>query len=143
MGAGLARKEECNKDGEEHHVASESRKQEEANFMKQFAWTAAIMLPIIVAATASTAGGPAIERRLAADSRFFPFRFRRGMRKGSGHQKPLCNSDYTTFRWTQRQCKWMAFLLNSVNQALQKGLLPSKGIDDELDKGLVYAAVDC
>jgi hypothetical protein len=60
MGAGLARKEERNKDGEEHHVACESRKKKEANFMEQLAWSAMIVLPIVVATASSTAGGPAI-----------------------------------------------------------------------------------
>jgi hypothetical protein len=60
MGAGLARKEERNKDGEEHHVACESRKKKEANFMEQLAWSAMIVLPIVVATASSTAGGSAI-----------------------------------------------------------------------------------
>jgi hypothetical protein len=60
MGAGLARKEERNKDGEEHHVACESRKEKEANFMKQLARSTAIVLPIVVATASSATGRPAI-----------------------------------------------------------------------------------
>ena len=50
-----------------------------------------------------------VYRGFTADSRLSPFRFRRGMRKGSGHVKPLCKSDYTTIRWTRSSQKWMAF----------------------------------
>jgi len=60
LGAGLARKEKRDKNGEEHHVTCESRKEKEANFVKQFARSASIVLPIVVATTTSATGGPAI-----------------------------------------------------------------------------------
>jgi hypothetical protein len=45
------------------------------------------MLPVVIAAAATATGGPSVNRRFAANSRLFPFRFRRGMRKGSGHSE--------------------------------------------------------
>src|SRR3569623_168758 len=67
------------------------------------------MLAIIVDTTAAAAGWPPVKRRFAANSGLFPFRFRRGMRKGRGHLKPLWRSDYTTSSWTQPHLKGMAF----------------------------------
>jgi hypothetical protein len=85
VGAGLSRKEERDQDCEEHHVAGESGKEEEANLVKQFARTVVLMLPVVVASTPSSTGRSMVNGRFAADSRLSPFRFRRGMRKGSGH----------------------------------------------------------
>jgi len=86
MRASLASKEDSHQNGEKHGVGREERKDRKADLMEQFAGTAAFMLPIVIAAAATAATrGSAVKRRLAADSRLFPFRFRRGMRKGSGH----------------------------------------------------------
>jgi hypothetical protein len=43
------------------------------------------MLPVVIAAAAAATGGPSVNRRFAANPWLFPFRFRRGMRKGRGH----------------------------------------------------------
>jgi hypothetical protein len=110
VGARLARKKQRDQDGEEHHVAREAREEKEANLVKQLARTTALVLPVVIAPTPSTAGWPAIYGWLAADSWLFPFRFRRGVRKGSGHPKPLCKSDYTTLVWTQTRPKGMVFI---------------------------------
>ena len=85
VGARLAREEQRHQDGEEHHVCRENGKDRKANLVKELARTSALMLPIIIASASSAASGPPVNRRFAANSWLFPFRFRRGMRKGSGH----------------------------------------------------------
>jgi hypothetical protein len=55
MGACLAREEERNQDGEEHHVAGQSREEKESDFVKQFARATAFMLPVVVAPTPTSA----------------------------------------------------------------------------------------
>jgi hypothetical protein len=51
------------------------------------------MLPIIITPTPSATSRASVKGRLAANSWLFPFRFRRGMRKGDRHSMPLCKSD--------------------------------------------------
>jgi hypothetical protein len=43
------------------------------------------MLPVVVASAPSAARGTPVNRGFPANSWFFPFRFRRGVRKGRGH----------------------------------------------------------
>jgi hypothetical protein len=87
VSASLARKEQRNQDGKKHHVRRKDGEDREANLVKQLARTSPLVLPIVIASTAPTAGGSPVNRRFAANSRLFPFRFRRGMRKGSGHSE--------------------------------------------------------
>ena len=94
--ARLARKKERDQDGKEHHVGGENGEDGKANLVQQLAWAAVLVLAIVVASATPTASGSPVNGRFAANSCLFPFRFRRGMRKGSGHSKPLWRSDYTT-----------------------------------------------
>ena len=87
MGARLARKEERDQNGKKHHVRCEDRKNGEANLIEQLAGASPLVLAIVVSAATSTAGGSPVDWRFAANSWLFPFRFRRGMRKGSGHSE--------------------------------------------------------
>ena len=87
VGARLAREKQRHQDGEKHHVGGEDGEDRKANLVQQFARTSALMLPVVIAAAAAAAGGPPVNRRFAANSWLFPFRFRRGMRKGSGHSE--------------------------------------------------------
>jgi hypothetical protein len=83
----LPREKQHDQHGEKHHVAGETKEDEKADAVQQFAWAASFMPPIVVTTTASASGGAPVHRRLAADSWLFPFRFRWGVRKGSGHSR--------------------------------------------------------
>jgi hypothetical protein len=48
-------------------------------------------LPVVIASAAPASGGSPVNRGFSADSRLFPFDFRRGSRKSNGHLNgPLC-----------------------------------------------------
>src|ERR1035437_8199830 len=81
----LAREEEQDKRGKEEHVSRKGGKQEEPDAVREFEGAAALIFPLVVPAAATTAGRPPVHGRFAADSRLFPFRLRRGARKGRGH----------------------------------------------------------
>jgi hypothetical protein len=81
----LSREKKHHKHGKKHHVASKTEEHKESDAMKQFARTPALIPPVIIASSATAAGGAPINGRSATYSWFFPFRFRRGVRKGRGH----------------------------------------------------------
>jgi hypothetical protein len=87
----LSREKEHNQHGKKHHVAGKTEEHKESDAMKQFARTSALIPPVIVASSATAAGRASINWRFSADSRFFPFRFRRGVRKGRGHAQSSMN----------------------------------------------------
>ena len=87
----LPREKKHHKHCKKHHVAGKTEAHEEPDAMKQFARTPALIPPVIIASPATAAGGASINGRLAAYSWFFPFRFRRGVRKGSGHAQSSMN----------------------------------------------------
>jgi hypothetical protein len=89
--ASLTGEKKHHKHGKKHHVAGEAEEYKKSNAMQQFARTSALMAPVIVASAATAAGWAPINGRFAANSRFFPFRFRRRMRKGSGHAQTSMN----------------------------------------------------
>jgi hypothetical protein len=87
----LSREKEHNQHGKKHHVAGQTEEHKESDAMKQFARTSALIPPVIIASSATAAGGAPINGRFAAYSWFFPFGFRRGVRKGRGHAHSSMN----------------------------------------------------
>ncbi|HUB30291.1 MAG TPA: hypothetical protein VL967_11350 [Terracidiphilus sp.] len=99
MGARLACKEKHHKHGKKHHVARKPEEDKETNAMKQLARSLSRMPPVVIAAPAPTARRPSINRGFAAYSRFFPFRFRRGVREGRGHFRASVNLSILSLRF--------------------------------------------
>jgi hypothetical protein len=91
VGACLSREEKHHKHCKKHHVAGKTEEHKEPDAMKQFARPSALTAPVVVASTATAAGRASIDGRFAANSWFFPFRFRRGVRKGRGHAQSFMN----------------------------------------------------
>jgi hypothetical protein len=87
----LPREKKHHKHCKKHHVAGKTEEHEEPDAMQQFARTSALIPPVIVTTATTAAGWASINRRFAANSWFFPFRFRRGVRKGSGHAPSSMN----------------------------------------------------
>jgi len=81
----LPSEEKHNKHGKKHHVTGKSEENKEPDAMKQLAGAPAFISPVVVTTSTTAAGRAPINGRFAADSWFFPFRFRRGVRKGRGH----------------------------------------------------------
>jgi hypothetical protein len=87
----LSREKEDDQHGKKHHVAGKTEEHKEPDAMEQFARTSALIPPVIVASSTTAACGAPVDGRFAADSRLFPFRFRRGVRKGRGHAQSSIN----------------------------------------------------
>jgi hypothetical protein len=87
VGASLSCKEKHHQHGKKHHVAGKAEEDKEPDPMQEFARAASCMTPIVVATAATAACGAPVNWRFSAYSWLFPFRFRRGMRKGSGHAR--------------------------------------------------------
>ena len=87
----LSSEEKHNKHGKEHHVTGKAEENKEPDAMKQFARAPALIPPVVVTTSATAASRAPIDGRLAADSWFFPFRFRWGVRKGCGHAQSSVN----------------------------------------------------
>src|SRR5208282_5192425 len=85
--ARLPSEKKHHKHGKKHHVACKAEEHKEPNAMKQLARSSALMAPVVITAASSAAGRAPINRRFSADSGFFPFRFRWGVRKGRGHEQ--------------------------------------------------------
>jgi hypothetical protein len=104
MHTGLAGEKENNQGGEKHHVAGQPEENEEPDLVQQFARSSMLTFPVVVASAASASGRPPVNRWFSADSWFFPFDFRRGSRKGNGHQMGLCVVEITpTLAWTHKE----------------------------------------
>jgi hypothetical protein len=89
--AGLAGKKQHDKSGEKHHVASEAEENKEPDLMQALTRPPMLTLPVVIASAAPASGRSPVYRGLPANSRFFPFDFRRGSRKSNGHLiAPLC-----------------------------------------------------
>jgi hypothetical protein len=73
----VADEEGKNHDGEEEYVPGEGEKYKKAHTAKKLTGAAILILVIVVAPTATAAGGPARDGRLAANSRLFAFDLRR------------------------------------------------------------------
>jgi hypothetical protein len=84
----LAGKEKNYQHDKKHHVSCQTKEDEKSNAVEQFARTTVLSPPIVIATTASATRGTPVDWGFAADSRLFPFRFRRGVRKNRGHGKP-------------------------------------------------------
>ncbi len=104
MHAGLAGEEEYNQSGEKHHVAGEPEENEEPYLVQAFTRSPMLALPVVVASAAPASGRPPVNRGFSSNSWFFPFDFRRGSRKGNGHQMGLCVVEITpTHAWTHEE----------------------------------------
>jgi hypothetical protein len=109
VGAGLTREEERDEHGEEHHVGGEEREDGKTNFVEQFAGAVFLMTPVVVAAASAAARRTPVNWGLAAYARLFPFRFRRGVRKGGGHSI-LCEEELNSL-WIGRTLETMGGLV--------------------------------
>jgi hypothetical protein len=126
VSARLAREEQRDQNGKKHHVRRKDGEDREANLVKQLARTAPLVLPIVIASTAPTAGGSPVNRRFAANSRLFPFRFRRGMRKGSGHSEAsvqirVHHKSVSAFHLPIRDCDYAASFHGKTESAGKSG----------------------
>ena len=101
--AGLARVEKRHKTDEEHHVAGEGAEDECARAVQGLARAATGTSPIVVASAATSAGGPAVDGRLAPGAGSFAFDLRRDGSEDRGHGEPCEDEVISPFSWTHRK----------------------------------------
>jgi hypothetical protein len=121
--AGLAGEEEHHQGGEEHHVAGQREEDKKTDAMKALAGTVVLTLPVVVASATAASGGAPVDRRLTADSWFFPFNFRWGARKGNGHWRPrnCCTEITLTLGWTHGEtCEMVVLYTTPIDPAQKK-----------------------
>ena len=85
VGASLARIKKGYQDDEEHHVAGQGAEDECPRPVEELPRSSMVISPVVVAASAPTPRGPAVNGRLAAGTRRLAFRFRRCGRKDQRH----------------------------------------------------------
>jgi hypothetical protein len=81
----LAREEQDDERGKEHHVSGQREENKEADSLQALAGSFSGMLPVVVPSPPASAGRTAIDRWLPSNSGFLSFNFRWGAAKGDGH----------------------------------------------------------
>src|SRR5208282_1001956 len=88
VGAGLARVKQRNEHDKEHHVAGQRAEDKGTGAIKKLTRFVARIPPVVVAASATAPGGPAVDGRFAPGARRFTFRFRGDGREKGRHREP-------------------------------------------------------